>query len=940
MARHRVPRVTSRPTIESFGIRRLPITNQLSHRRFSRRIWDLLLGLFLFLALALALTVSISTAGAQEKTNLAAGMIASDTPEGVRIRGSDAIAGTGDWFLSNGTLCAAVLGTEHHGILIPGGGSLVDLGHCGRDDDQFIGLDPIYNLSRKEMFRVLRIESHVDDTRAQIVTHARDGGLTLTTRYSLDLEQPDRVTVHSSFVRDAEGPRLFAIGDILLHAENALRNFILNDGGEYSGFRHVSREDSSYLDIASSIRSAAGTVLVGSDGQGPQVSYLYRPLESSSVDTLGESSPLDHFTLGFSSVTVTNLGTRPALFPSLRPGPLQAVQYLWMDIPLGERLEFRRELRVSKRADVASLSDRVYSNSLSKSGEPGGPVQVTGSIDDPDARVHVFRTGEGATSHITMARPAASGRFAFVVPRGSYRLEILAPAGRRLIREIDANDPEGVVDLGSIELTPAARVTLPRGAPMRLVFEGLGDTPDPAFGDDLSGLTLGGLPKANSQKTRDVHLAGADHDPDSILIAPGQYQVYATRGPEFSLTRAKLSLAAGEHKALEIPAPERVFDTPGWISADFHVHASPSFDSTLPQTQRLRSFVAEGGEVLVATDHDAVSEYVTLIKKLELGDRLTSLSGIEVTTTSPTPNNPSTTGHINVFPVPYRPELNRAGAMQDEGRRLREIISLARAFPQPTIVQLNHPRRPDKPLHHGAFLDHMSVAGAPFEPSQPIESPANRSLIEVDPQTGLRDVDFDAIELLNGQSTDRYRLIQQDWFSLLSQGYRVTGMANSDTHNVTGVVSMPRNYIRMTRDKVKDFDRSAFIAAALGGHVYGTTGPLLDVMLGEAGPGDVFSGNRANLSITVRAAPWVPVSVLRIYRDGGLSREVAITGSAVESFEMTFDRDAYIVVEVEGRAAGDYAAILPEFTPLAYSNPIFVDADRDGVWTPPGLNPR
>jgi hypothetical protein len=163
-------------------------------------------------------------------------------------------------------------------------------------------------------------------------------------------------------------------------------------------------------------------------------------------------------------------------------------------------------------------------------------------------------------------------------------------------------------------------------------------------------------------------------------------------------------------------------------------------------------------------------------------------------------------------------------------------------------------------------------------------------------------------------------------------------MANSDTHNLSSVVSMPRSYVRMKRDEVEDFERRAFISSARAGHVYGTTGPLLDVKFGDAGPGDLFSGNRAELGVAVRAAPWVPVSTLRIYRNGVLDREVPIKGTTTRSFEMQFERDGYLVVEVEGQASEDYAAVLPNFTPLAYSNPIFIDANRDGRWTPPGLS--
>ena len=49
------------------------------------------------------------------------------------------------------------------------------------------------------------------------------------------------------------------------------------------------------------------------------------------------------------------------------------------------------------------------------------------------------------------------------------------------------------------------------------------------------------------------------------------------------------------------------------------------------------------------------------------------------------------------------------------------------------------------------------------------------------------------------------------------------------------------------------------------------------------------------------------------------------------------DRDAFVFVEVEGRPDALYAATLPGFTPLAFANPIYIDADANGAWTPPGL---
>jgi hypothetical protein len=52
--------------------------------------------------------------------------------------GPDAISGYGDWALSNGTLCAVVSDLEHETGVTPFGGVLVDLGHCGAANDQWL----------------------------------------------------------------------------------------------------------------------------------------------------------------------------------------------------------------------------------------------------------------------------------------------------------------------------------------------------------------------------------------------------------------------------------------------------------------------------------------------------------------------------------------------------------------------------------------------------------------------------------------------------------------------------------------------------------------------------------------------------------------------------------------------------------------------------------
>ena len=85
------------------------------------------------------------------------------------------------------------------------------------------------------------------------------------------------------------------------------------------------------------------------------------------------------------------------------------------------------------------------------------------------------------------------------------------------------------------------------------------------------------------------------------------------------------------------------------------------------------------------------------------------------------------------------------------------------------------------------------------------------------------------------------------------------------------------------------------------------------------------------------AAPWVPVSSIRVYVNGEQVFAQTIRSGQEKEFPIRFQQDSFVTVEVEGVPDGIYAQILPGFTPFAFSNPIFVDADSDGIWNEPGL---
>ena len=103
------------------------------------------------------------------------------------------------------------------------------------------------------------------------------------------------------------------------------------------------------------------------------------------------------------------------------------------------------------------------------------------------------------------------------------------------------------------------------------------------------------------------------------------------------------------------------------------------------------------------------------------------------------------------------------------------------------------------------------------------------------------------------------------------------------------------------------------------------------------GVGDTLVGHEFKLSLTVQSAPWVNVDQAGIYLNGRV-----IWGGAIrpgESLELPVraEEDSFLFAEVYGDAGETYQALAPGQRPMAFTNPIWIDADGDGQWSAPGL---
>lgn len=451
--------------------------------------------------------------------------------------------------------------------------------------------------------------------------------------------------------------------------------------------------------------------------------------------------------------------------------------------------------------------------------------------------------------------------------------------------------------LGTLE----ARVRDENGLPLaaKLSFRGVHPTPDPDFGNDGDERGAG-------------RFAWSGTGEFSRTLPPGRYRVLATAGIERDAVEWPVTIEADKSVRVEGRLP-RVIDTPGWLSADLHLHQAPSVDADIGYASRVISVAAEGVELAVATDHYAVTDLRPTVKMLRLSGRLATpvltLVGSEISTVG------NRFGHFGLMP------LRPGDEVRYEDTTPKKLFADMRRVSPGGIIQVNHPRWDDIGYFARYRLD-PTTARIPAQHAS-----------EFDPS-------YDAIEIYNGYDAASYPKIRQvlmDWMRLLGQGHRYTATGNSDSHKLFFVdPGLPRNLVRWGNAETDAGDWRAsegeIVAAIKAGRVVVTSGPILDVSVDGKGPGETASGGKnKKLRVRVRAAPWIDVREVEVLM-GGAARRVRWLGvpksAQVErldtTVELTVPAPTFVVVIARG--SRDLPNVhSAKIRPLAFTNPIWLE---------------
>ena len=464
-----------------------------------------------------------------------------------------------------------------------------------------------------------------------------------------------------------------------------------------------------------------------------------------------------------------------------------------------------------------------------------------------------------------------------------------------------------------------------------------------------------------------------------IPLPAGRYRAWVSHGLEWSIAVVDLETIADRPAALKARL-DRVVDTTGYISGDFHLHTRTfSGHGDANVEERLITLCAEGLEWAVATDHNHITDYRPYARRIGADRWIKTSIGDEVTT--------STIGHFNTFPIdPKQKPVNHRTA---DGR---ELFKRIRQNPLDEILQVNHPRWTGDGGGYFRELDLSILAGDSANPKFSF--------------------DFDSMEVLNDNSMGGWELrplpikqdpdfdhsVREDWFNLLNRGFRFTGVGNSDSHYVEDAIGgCPRNFVVSSTDDPTAAPEADLVRAIRDRQVVVSGGIFVTMTAsGKALPGATIPSRDGgvDLEVKVQAAPWLDVRRVVVIANGdpvfrrdlppdpaspgnppgkfvryqasarplpavsataAKAEEQPSSGGAkaktaeppapdlaippvrpvvrfLETLHMKTDVDTWFIAYAEGDLP-PYPMLHKVTVPLGFTNPIWVDADRNGKLT-------
>jgi hypothetical protein len=400
----------------------------------------------------------------------------------------------------------------------------------------------------------------------------------------------------------------------------------------------------------------------------------------------------------------------------------------------------------------------------------------------------------------------------------------------------------------------------------------------------------------------------------TFQLPAGLYEIWCGRGMEYSVDIQNHIFDKGQVVTLKATL-KRELNPQGYIGGDMHLHTytfSNHGDATVEE--RLISCAAEGLEWAVSTDHNVVLDYQPYMEKLALSQYMSTSVGNEVSTPI---------GHFNTYPLAA--DAEKANPNFTVGKEL--FTEIKDKGITETVIQINHPRWVETDFFNTKGLD--PYYGKSRHPEW--------------------DWSFDAFEVLNENfgigwrdAPDNNFSVKQDWFNMLNQGKRKTGLGNSDSHSVISqIAGVPRNYIQSSTENPSEIDEKEMSESVKNQRVSVACGLFANLTANDKhGIGATVHLSATepvlNLKMEVQAPSWVTCHKAELIENGVVIQTFDIPESKSinrlqETIRLQPKKDSWYVLIAYGdrpmapMVQGEEKPVFP----IGFTNPIWVDADGD-----------
>ncbi len=179
----------------------------------------------------------------------------------------------------------------------------------------------------------------------------------------------------------------------------------------------------------------------------------------------------------------------------------------------------------------------------------------------------------------------------------------------------------------------------------------------------------------------------------------------------------------------------------------------------------------------------------------------------------------------------------------------------------------------------------------------------------------------------------------------MNYGEKISAVGASDSHTVGSPVGQGRTYIRSSIDDAAKINVDEACKNLLAGDSSISLGIFADVVvaydfkMGQLAP---LKGEQFNVNLRVAAPSWVKPQRALVFLNGEIVAEQKIisepgkpTNQRLKFLIPVPRQDAYLVCVVLGDGVPKPVWPTEENYTLAATNPVFLDADRDGIYRSP-----